>query len=58
MITRHAIRNAMIDALEQACDDTQTYYCLNSATTQQYCELEDLLIKWLEKVGIKFPQEA
>jgi hypothetical protein len=54
MITRYAIRNAMIDALEQACDDTQSYYVLNHLSPQQLCELEDLMVKWLRSVGIKF----
>ena len=51
-MTRHDLRNAMIDALEQV-SKRQDYYALNHATTQQLCELEDLMVSWLRKIGLK-----
>jgi hypothetical protein len=54
MITRHAIRNALLDALEQACENTQEYYALNHCKPAQLAELEEYLVKWLENIGIKF----
>ena len=54
MITRHAIRNAMIDAIEQICEDTGEYYNLNHLSADKLCELEDFLVKFLASVGFKF----
>jgi hypothetical protein len=56
---RYAVRKKiqlLIDALEPECDDTNDYYQLNHATASQLCELEDLLVKWLQGIGIKFDQ--
>ncbi len=54
---RYGVRKAMqkfVDSLEPECENTQDYYCLNSASSQQLCELEDSLVAWLKKIGIKF----
>jgi RecJ-like exonuclease len=54
---RYGVRKAMqklIDELEPECENTQDYYCLNSASSAQFYELEDLLVKWLESIGVKF----
>ena len=51
---RYDVRNKMVDALEQACADTGEYYKLNHCSSQQLCELEDLLVTWLKSIGIKF----
>jgi hypothetical protein len=54
---RYGVRKAMhklIDELEPECENTQDYYYLNSASSQQLCELEDALVKWLENIGVKF----
>lgn len=54
MMTRYAVRNAMIDALEQVCQDTPTYYLLNHLPAEKQTELENFLVKWLTEIGIKF----
>jgi hypothetical protein len=57
MMQRYGVRNAMqklIDNLEPECENTQDYHALNSANSQQLCELEDSLVAWLKKIGIKF----
>lgn len=54
---RYGVRKAMqrlIDELEPECENTQDYYCLNSASSVQLCALEDSLVKWLESIGVKF----
>ncbi len=54
---RYGVRKAMqklLDNLETECENTQDYYCLNSASSQQFCELESVLVKWLTELGIKF----
>jgi hypothetical protein len=54
-MTRHDLRNAIVDALEKVCS-RQDYYALNHATVQQLCELEDILVNWLQKIGLKLKQ--
>jgi len=54
---RYGVRKAMqklLDNLETECENTQDYYCLNSVSSQQLCELEDKLVTWLKSIGIKF----
>lgn len=54
---RYGVRKAMqklIDELEPECDNTHDYYQLNSASAQQLCQLEDVLVNWLKQIGIKF----
>jgi len=56
-MTRHAVRQTIqpwLDDIEQRVENTQEYYALNHATPQQLCELEDLLVDWLRKIGFKF----
>lgn len=54
MMTRHDVRNAIIDALEQVSHDTPEYYALNHLRPEKLAELEDFLVKFLVSVGIKF----
>jgi hypothetical protein len=57
MMTRYAVRKQiqpLIDRLEQECQDTSDYYSLNHATPEKFCQLEDLLVNWLQEIGIKF----
>ena len=54
MMTRHDIRNAIIDALELVSHDSPEYYALNHLRPEKLAELEDFLVKFLVSVGIKF----
>lgn len=54
MMTRHDVRNAMLDALEQVCQNTSEYYSINHIKPEKLTELEDFLVKFLESIGIKF----
>jgi hypothetical protein len=54
MMTRHDVRNAIIDALEQVSHDTPEYYALNHLRPEKLAELENFLVKFLSEVGIKF----
>ena len=54
MMTRHDIRNAIIDALELVSHDTPEYYALNHLRPEKLAELENFLVKFLSEVGIKF----
>ena len=54
---RYGVRKAMqklLDNLETECENTQDYYALNSSNSRQLCELEDSLVVWLQKIGVKF----
>ena len=53
MITRHQIRNAMLDAFERVCENTQEYYRLNQAPEAKLYELENKLVVWLRSIGIE-----
>lgn len=53
MITGHAIRNAIEDALEQVCENTQEYYAVNHTSLEHQQELETFLVNWLKKIGIE-----
>ena len=54
MMTRYALRNAMIDALERVSNDTQTYYTLNHIPPDKLKELEDFLVRFLKDLGVEF----
>lgn len=54
MMTRHDVRNAVIDALEQVSHDSPEYYALNRLRPEKIAELEDFLVKFLVSIGIKF----
>ncbi|MBU1108619.1 MAG: hypothetical protein KKB51_18225 [Candidatus Riflebacteria bacterium] len=51
-MTRHAIRNAMLDALEKV-STRDDYYAINHISTEKLCELEDFLVGFLPSIGIK-----
>jgi hypothetical protein len=50
-MTRHDVRNAMIDALEKI-SRKDGYYALNHLTVDKMCELEDFLVNFLPSIGI------
>jgi hypothetical protein len=52
MITKHDVKDAIIDALERVCENTQEYYVLNHLPPERNAELEQFLAAWLQKLGI------
>jgi hypothetical protein len=51
-MTRHDVRNAMIDAIEKVASKDE-YYNINHITTDKMCILEDFLVDFLPTIGIK-----
>lgn len=56
-MTRHEVRQTIqpwIDMIELKSANTGEYYAINHVTPQQLCALEDVMVDWLKKIGIKF----